>query len=105
MKVARSIAPREIRIEDMPAPDPGPGEVVCEVLACGVCASDVTDWYVAGKVPTVLGHELAGVVRAVGDGAIGADGSPIELLAWGSQCQPKTSCRPALEGGPTTCAR
>ncbi len=81
MKVARSIAPREIRIEDMPAPDPGPGEVVCEVLACGVCASDVTDWYVAGKVPTVLGHELAGVVRAVGDGAAAANGSPIELGA------------------------
>jgi len=79
MKVARSIAPREIRIEDMAAPEPGPGEVVCEVLACGVCASDVTDWYVAGKVPTVLGHELAGAVRAVGDGAVAADGSPIEL--------------------------
>ena len=81
MRVARSIAPRKVRIEEMLTPDPGPGDVVCDVLACGVCASDVTDWYVAGKVPTVLGHELAGVVRAVGDGAAGADGSPIELGA------------------------
>jgi L-iditol 2-dehydrogenase len=39
---------------------------VCDVLACGVCASDVTDWYVGPRLPAVLGHELAGVVRAVG---------------------------------------
>ena len=62
MRVARSIALREVRIEDIARAGAGPGEVVCDVLACGVCASDVTDWYVAGKVPAVLGHELAGVV-------------------------------------------
>ena len=67
MRVARSYGPGDVRIEQVEDPEPGPGEVVCEVLACGVCASDVTDWYVADRLPAVLGHEPVGVVRAVGD--------------------------------------
>ena len=46
--------------------DPGPGEVACRVDACGVCGSDVTDWWVARKLPAVLGHEFGGTVAAVG---------------------------------------
>jgi len=68
MRVARSIALDDVRVEEVAEPEPGPGEVVCEVLACGVCASDVTDWYVARKLPAVLGHELAGIVCGVGEG-------------------------------------
>jgi L-iditol 2-dehydrogenase len=66
MKIARSIGLHEVRLEEVEDPAPGPDEVVCDVLACGVCASDVIDWYVTAKLPTVLGHELVGVVRAVG---------------------------------------
>jgi L-iditol 2-dehydrogenase len=66
MRVARSFGPGDVRIEEAEDPEPGPGEVVCDVLACGVCASDVTDWYVADRLPAVLGHEPVGVVRAVG---------------------------------------
>ncbi|MGZ4198078.1 MAG: alcohol dehydrogenase catalytic domain-containing protein [Solirubrobacteraceae bacterium] len=107
MRVARSIGPREVRIEDAPAPEAGPGDVICEVLACGVCASDVTDWYVANKVPTVLGHELAGVVRAVGDGATAADGSPIEpgarvVIHHHAPCG---ECRRCRRGHETLCDR
>ncbi len=69
MRVARSFAPGDVRIEEAPDPEPGPGEVVCEVLACGVCASDVTDWYVAPRLPAVLGHELVGTITALGPGA------------------------------------
>jgi len=107
MRVARSIAPREVRIEHMPVPDPGPGEVVCDVIACGVCASDVTDWYVAGKVPTVLGHELAGVVRAVGEGAAAADGSPIGIGARVviHHHAPCGECRRCRRGHETLCER
>ena len=65
MRVARSFAAGDVRLEDDPDPEPGPGEVVCQVLACGVCASDVTDWYIAPRLPAVLGHELTGIVRAV----------------------------------------
>jgi L-iditol 2-dehydrogenase len=68
MRVARSVALDEVKIEHLADPAPGAGEVVCEVLACGVCASDVTDWYVEPKLPAVLGHEPAGVVTAIGEG-------------------------------------
>ena len=64
MRVARSFAPGDVRIEEAPEPEAGPGEVVCDVLACGVCGSDVTDWYIAPRLPAVLGHEVIGTVRA-----------------------------------------
>ncbi len=102
MRVARSIGVREVRIEDAPDPDPGPGEVVCEVLACGVCASDVTDWYVERKLPIVLGHELAGVVRAVGAGL----GSPVlgdrVVIHHHAPCG---ECRRCRRGHATLCER
>lgn len=68
MRVALSTSPAEVRIEERPAPEPGAGEVVARVEACGVCGSDVLDWYVERKVPAVLGHEPVGVVTAVGAG-------------------------------------
>jgi L-iditol 2-dehydrogenase len=68
VRVARSLSLEQTRVEDAPDPEPGPGEVVCRVEACGVCGSDVTDWYVEPKLPAVLGHEPAGVVTAVGEG-------------------------------------
>jgi L-iditol 2-dehydrogenase len=67
MKVAVSKSLREVQIENRPDPAAGTGDVVCRVLACGVCKSDVLDWYVARKVPAVLGHELAAEVEAVGE--------------------------------------
>jgi L-iditol 2-dehydrogenase len=67
MRIARSLGLDEVQIEDVADPRPGRDEVVCDVLVCGVCASDVTDWYVEPKLPTVLGHELVGVTRVVGD--------------------------------------
>ena len=66
MRVARSLTPRDVVIEEVADPVPGPGEVVCRVLACGVCGSDVSETYVARKLPCVLGHEVVGEVVAVG---------------------------------------
>lgn len=68
MRVARSHGTGDVAMEEVEDPEPGPGEVVCDVLACGVCASDVTDWYVEQRLPAVLGHEPVGVVRALGAG-------------------------------------
>lgn len=68
MRVARSVTPREVRMEDVAEPAAGPGEVLCRVVACGVCGSDVSEAWVARKVPVVLGHEVVGVVEAVGPG-------------------------------------
>jgi D-arabinose 1-dehydrogenase-like Zn-dependent alcohol dehydrogenase len=64
-------APEDLRIEDVVTPDPGPGEVLVRVHACGVCASDlhvVQGVTPSGHLPVTLGHEAAGVVAAVGDG-------------------------------------
>src|SRR5688572_527210 len=58
----------DIRIEELPEPTPGPGEVVVELAACGVCGTDLMDWYTATKAPAVLGHEPVGVVVAAGEG-------------------------------------
>jgi L-iditol 2-dehydrogenase len=66
--------PGDVRIEDRPVPEPGPGEVQVEVTAIGVCGSDV-HYYDHGRIgtrvvedPMVLGHESAGRISAVGAG-------------------------------------
>jgi L-iditol 2-dehydrogenase len=68
MKVARLHAWGDVRVEAVPVPRPGPGEIVVRITACGLCGSDALDWYVARKAPVVLGHEPVGVVAAAGDG-------------------------------------
>jgi L-iditol 2-dehydrogenase len=66
MKVAKYYSRQDIRIEEIPIPEVGPGEILVRVKACGLCGSDLMEWYVEKKAPTVLGHEPAGVVAAVG---------------------------------------
>jgi L-iditol 2-dehydrogenase len=67
--------PGDIRIEERPTPEPGPREVLVEITSVGVCGSDV-HYYEHGRIgshvvraPLVLGHESAGRVVALGDGA------------------------------------
>lgn len=55
-----------IRIQDMPKPKIGSGEVLVEMKACGVCGSDLMDWYLRSRTPLVLGHEPAGVIVEAG---------------------------------------
>lgn len=69
MRTARLYRWGDVRVEEVPVPDPGPGEAVVRVEACGVCGSDALIWYVEEKArsgPVVLGHEPAGTVAAVG---------------------------------------
>jgi L-iditol 2-dehydrogenase len=68
LRVARSETTRDVVVEEQDDPSPGPGEVVCRVLACGVCGSDVSDGYVTRKLPVVLGHEVVGEVLRLGAG-------------------------------------
>ena len=56
----------DTRVEDMPQPKPGPDEIVVEMKACGICGSDLMDWYLRSRDPLVLGHEPSGVVAEVG---------------------------------------
>lgn len=102
MRVARSVALDEVRIEEVPDLAPGPGEVVCRVLACGVCGSDVLDWYVERKLPTVLGHEPVGEVLSIGEG--------VDLVAVGDRVAihhhaPCGECRRCRRGHETLCER
>jgi L-iditol 2-dehydrogenase len=102
MRVARSFAAGDVRIEDAEDPQPGPGEVVCDVLACGVCASDVTDWYVSPRLPAVLGHELVGTVRGLGPGLTApAPGARVAI----HHHAPCGECRRCRRGHETLCER
>lgn len=58
----------DIRIEQRDIPKIGPGELLVQTRASGICTGDVMGWYVRRKAPLVLGHEPAGVVAAVGEG-------------------------------------
>jgi L-iditol 2-dehydrogenase len=102
VRVARSITLDQVRIEEVDDPVPSEGEVVCDVLACGVCASDVTDWYVQAKLPAVLGHEPAGVVTAVGDGVRNVAVGDRVAIHHHSPCG---ECRRCRRGHETLCER
>jgi L-iditol 2-dehydrogenase len=56
----------DIRIENMPTPVPGPDEMLVKVNACGICGSDVVEWYRLPRAPLVQGHEIGAEVISVG---------------------------------------
>ena len=68
MKAAILYSFNDIRIEDIPVPEIGPGEALVRMRACGICSGDVMPWYIEKKAPLVLGHEPAGEVAEVGAG-------------------------------------
>jgi L-iditol 2-dehydrogenase len=66
MRVAMYYNNRDVRLEEMPTPQIGAGELLVKVLASGICGSDVMEWYRIKKAPRVLGHEIAGEIVEVG---------------------------------------
>lgn len=68
MRVAMYYSNRDVRLEEMLTPQVGPGEVLMRVEASGICGTDLLEWYRLHKAPLVLGHEVAGVIVAVGEG-------------------------------------
>jgi L-iditol 2-dehydrogenase len=68
MRVARWYSNQDVRIEEIPVPQIGPGELLVRVEACGICGSDVIEWYRLNRAPLVLGHEISGQIVAVGKG-------------------------------------
>lgn len=70
MKAANLHAPGDIRCEEVPVPEPGPGEVLIKVKACGVCGSDIPRVMQTGtyRFPTIPGHEFSGEVVGGGPG-------------------------------------
>ncbi len=68
MRVALYYSNKDIRIEDLPRPKIGPGELLIRVEASGICGSDVMEWYRIGRTPLILGHEISGVIEETGEG-------------------------------------
>ena len=68
MRVAMYYNNRDIRLEELPVPRIGPGELLVKIFASSVCGSDTMEWYRVKKAPLVLGHEIGGQVVEVGDG-------------------------------------
>jgi L-iditol 2-dehydrogenase len=66
MKAAVYYNNDDIRIEEMPVPEIGPGEILVRIESSGICGSDVMEWYRIKKAPLVLGHEIAGTIERVG---------------------------------------
>jgi len=82
-----SASERPLREVDLPAPDPGPGEVAIDVDACGICRTDVhiVEGEVGARLPIVPGHQAAGRVSALGAGADGfspGDRVGVGWMAW-----------------------
>jgi threonine dehydrogenase-like Zn-dependent dehydrogenase len=69
MRFSQMIAPQRSEIVELPAPAPGPGEVLVRVTTCGVCASELHPWNDGvGAYPRRFGHEPVGVVEEIGPG-------------------------------------
>ena len=66
MKAAVYHSQKDIRIEDTPIPSISEDEALVEMKACGVCGSDLMDWYLESRAPLVLGHEPAGTIAKKG---------------------------------------
>jgi len=100
MRVAMYYNNKDVRLEKMPTPEIGPGELLVKVEASGICGSDVMEWYRVHKAPLVLGHEIAGVVVEVGEGVCGYKvGDRISA----SHHVPCNTCHYCLGGNPTAC--
>jgi L-iditol 2-dehydrogenase len=104
MKVARFYAPGDIRIEDADEPVAGPGELKLRVRACSTCGTDVKIFRFGHHhivPPRVIGHEIAGEVVQVGDGATGGwqPGDRVQVIA----AIPCGQCPDCLRGRQTIC--
>ncbi len=89
-------------IETIVVPDPGPGEALVEVQACGVCHTDLhyREGGINDDFPFLLGHEAAGVVEAVGDGVTDVAPGDFVVLNWRAVCG---QCRACRKGRPHLC--
>ncbi|MET9436536.1 S-(hydroxymethyl)mycothiol dehydrogenase [Streptomyces sp. NPDC006551] len=91
-----------VRVETIVIPDPGPGEAVVRIQACGVCHTDLH--YKQGGInddfPFLLGHEAAGVVESVGAGVTDVAPGDFVILNWRAVCG---ACRACLRGRPQYC--
>ena len=91
-----------VAIETINVPDPGPGEALVRVQACGVCHTDLhyREGAITDEFPFLLGHEAAGVVEAVGDDVTSVAPGDFVVLNWRAVCG---HCRACDRGEPWYC--
>ncbi|HQV56655.1 MAG TPA: S-(hydroxymethyl)mycothiol dehydrogenase [Ilumatobacteraceae bacterium] len=91
-----------VSIETIVIPDPGPGEAVVAIQACGVCHTDLhyREGGINDDFPFLLGHEAAGVVESVGEGVTNVVPGDFVILNWRAVCG---TCRACLRGRPWYC--
>ena len=99
--VARSVG-APVEVVTINVPDPGPGEAVVAVQACGVCHTDLhyREGGINDEFPFLLGHEAAGVVEAVGEGVDNVAPGDFVILNWRATCG---TCRACERGEPWYC--
>jgi S-(hydroxymethyl)mycothiol dehydrogenase len=91
-----------VTLETINVPDPGAGEAVVKIQACGVCHTDLhyREGGINDDFPFLLGHEAAGVVESVGEGVTGLEVGDFVVLNWRAVCG---NCRACLRGEPWYC--
>jgi S-(hydroxymethyl)mycothiol dehydrogenase len=91
-----------VEVVDVVVPDPGPGEAVVRVEACGVCHTDLhyREGGINDEFPFLLGHEAAGTVEAVGEGVTDVAPGDFVILNWRAVCG---QCRACRRGEPWYC--
>jgi S-(hydroxymethyl)mycothiol dehydrogenase len=92
----------EVEVTTVLVPDPGPGEALVAVQACGVCHTDLhyREGGIGADFPYLLGHEASGVVEAVGEGVTEVSPGDFVILNWRAVCG---QCRACLRGRPWYC--
>ena len=98
MKAALFYGEKDIRVEDRPTPEPGPGEVLIGIKSAGICGSDLHNYRgnrpSTNDVPWEQGHELSGVVEALGTGVeilevgdrVGIEADASGSKSWNTSC-------------------
>jgi S-(hydroxymethyl)mycothiol dehydrogenase len=91
-----------VGVEIIEVPDPGPGEALVKVQACGVCHTDLhyREGGINDEFPFLLGHEASGVVESVGEGVTNVKPGDFVVLNWRAVCG---NCRACLRGKPWYC--
>ncbi len=91
-----------VTVETVNVPDPGPGEAVVQIQACGVCHTDLhyREGGINDEFPFLLGHEAAGIVEAVGEGVTNVEPGDFVVLNWRAVCG---ECRACERGEPQYC--
>ncbi len=90
----------DVRLEERATPEVGPGDLLMEVKASGICGSDIMEWYRIKRAPLILGHEVTGDIVEVGEGV---EGFSVGDRIFSTHHVPCYECRDCLNGYHTAC--